>query len=73
MTQLRADHDLVVAIDAVQPCWLSDCEGDPGRTCDPRSAQRFASRGAAEKALSTAQGLYPARTYSINTLPALQS
>jgi hypothetical protein len=71
MTKALKSHDLVVVVDAIQPCWLSDCAGDPGRTCAPESAQRFTSRTAAEKALAAARATYPGRIYSIDTLPSL--
>lgn len=71
MTRTLPRNDLVVAVDAVQPCWLSDCEGDPGRTCDPAFALRFASPGAANNAIAAAQARYPSRTYRIGSLPSL--
>jgi hypothetical protein len=72
VTSILPRRDLVVLVEAVQPCWLSDCDGDPGRTCDPASAKRFRSRGQAGSALAAAQVKYPARTYRIDTLPSLQ-
>lgn len=73
MTKPLAGQDLVVVVDAIQPCWLSDADGDPGRTCDPASAKRFASGPEARSALSEAQTRYPSRTYRIDTLPGLSA
>lgn len=36
-------------------CWVADWEGDPGRTCKLKNAQRFNSRDMAEQAMAKAR------------------
>jgi hypothetical protein len=68
-----SDMDFVVAIEASGGhCWLSDCQGDPGRTTVPESALRFRNINDARRSMNAAKSLYPQRTYLVDVLPRLK-
>jgi hypothetical protein len=72
---LRPDSevDFVISITSICDCWLSDVQGDPGRTLDERHALRFRNINDARKVLNDTKRAYPERTYLVDTLPVLRN
>lgn len=51
---------------SIQPCWVADCEGDPGRTCKAEDALSWRSQGAAGAYLQSLKEDYPNRQFELD-------
>ncbi len=64
MEQIYRIRVVAIGIDS----WISDCDGDPGRTKVEEHAKLYYSKGEAESTLKELQEKYPRRSFYIDPL-----